>query len=177
MRTHAATGTEVPCCRPALAGSPEPAACNAQLKQATCCMTGCGLKAAEALFASKHWLQHRPDLLLACAQVMCEGDRFDRLIRRAFQTCDELAFKVRGCLCVSVCCACVCGVRVYVVCACTCGMRVCVRVWGGAWVSLRMCVCVHVCVVCACISCVHVHVVCKRVSCVSECVHARAPVM
>eukprot|EP00983_Pelagomonas_calceolata_P071156 1151098-Pelagomonas_calceolata.AAC.2 len=28
------------------------------------------------------------------AQVMCEGDRFDRLIRRAFQTCDELAFKV-----------------------------------------------------------------------------------
>jgi len=29
-------------------------------------------------------------------QVMCEGDRFDRLIRRAFQTCDELAFKVGG---------------------------------------------------------------------------------
>jgi len=28
------------------------------------------------------------------AEVMCEGDRFDRLIRRAFQTCDELAFKV-----------------------------------------------------------------------------------
>jgi hypothetical protein len=27
-------------------------------------------------------------------QVMCEGDRFDKLIRRAFQTCDELAFKV-----------------------------------------------------------------------------------
>ncbi len=25
---------------------------------------------------------------------MCEGDRFDKLIRRAFQTCDELAFKV-----------------------------------------------------------------------------------
>jgi len=28
------------------------------------------------------------------AEVMCEGDRFDRLIRRAFQTCDELLFKV-----------------------------------------------------------------------------------
>ncbi|GAX77716.1 hypothetical protein CEUSTIGMA_g5159.t1 [Chlamydomonas eustigma] len=28
------------------------------------------------------------------AEVMCEGDRFDKLIRRAFQTCDELAFKV-----------------------------------------------------------------------------------
>ncbi len=28
------------------------------------------------------------------AEVLCEGDRFDRLIRRAFQTCDELAFKV-----------------------------------------------------------------------------------
>jgi hypothetical protein len=26
---------------------------------------------------------------------MVEGDRFDRLIRRAFQTGDELAFKVR----------------------------------------------------------------------------------
>ncbi len=31
------------------------------------------------------------------AEAMCEGDRFDRLIRRAFQTCDELAFKVGGC--------------------------------------------------------------------------------
>lgn len=30
------------------------------------------------------------------AEVLCEGDRFDRLIRRAFQTCDELAFKVRA---------------------------------------------------------------------------------
>lgn len=28
------------------------------------------------------------------AEVLCEGDRFDRLIRRAFQTCDELMFKV-----------------------------------------------------------------------------------
>ncbi|KAG1668473.1 hypothetical protein FOA52_005246 [Chlamydomonas sp. UWO 241] len=28
------------------------------------------------------------------AEVMCEGDRFDKLIRRGFQTCDELAFKV-----------------------------------------------------------------------------------
>jgi hypothetical protein len=28
------------------------------------------------------------------AEVMCEGDRFDKIIRRAFQTCDELAFKV-----------------------------------------------------------------------------------
>jgi hypothetical protein len=28
------------------------------------------------------------------AEVMVEGDRFDRLIRRAFQTGDELAFKV-----------------------------------------------------------------------------------
>ena len=28
------------------------------------------------------------------AEVMCEGERFDKLIRRAFQTCDELAFKV-----------------------------------------------------------------------------------
>ncbi|MEW5306391.1 MAG: hypothetical protein WDW36_008859 [Sanguina aurantia] len=28
------------------------------------------------------------------AEVLCEGDRFDRLIKRAFQTCDELAFKV-----------------------------------------------------------------------------------
>ncbi len=150
MRTHAATGTEVPCCRPALAGSPEPAACNAQLKQATCCMTGCGLKAAEALFASKHWLQHRPDLLLACAQVMCEGDRFDRLIRRAFQTCDELAFKVRGCLCVSVCCACVCGVRVYMWYA---SVRACVGGCVGESAHVCMCACVcgvRVYLVCAC---------------------------
>ncbi|KAJ9509067.1 hypothetical protein QJQ45_001546 [Haematococcus lacustris] len=28
------------------------------------------------------------------AEALCEGDRFDRLIRRAFQTRDELAFKV-----------------------------------------------------------------------------------
>eukprot|EP00201_Polytomella_parva_P001957 CAMPEP_0175087588 /NCGR_PEP_ID=MMETSP0052_2-20121109/29914_1 /TAXON_ID=51329 ORGANISM="Polytomella parva, Strain SAG 63-3" /NCGR_SAMPLE_ID=MMETSP0052_2 /ASSEMBLY_ACC=CAM_ASM_000194 /LENGTH=860 /DNA_ID=CAMNT_0016359951 /DNA_START=75 /DNA_END=2653 /DNA_ORIENTATION=- len=28
------------------------------------------------------------------AEVLCEGDRFDRLVRRAFQTCDELLFKV-----------------------------------------------------------------------------------
>mmetsp|Transcript_6170 Transcript_6170/g.13429 ORF Transcript_6170/g.13429 Transcript_6170/m.13429 type:complete len:806 (-) Transcript_6170:755-3172(-) len=28
------------------------------------------------------------------AEIMCENDRFDRLIRRAFHTCDELAFKV-----------------------------------------------------------------------------------
>jgi len=28
------------------------------------------------------------------AEAMCEGDRFDKLIRRGFQTCDELAFKV-----------------------------------------------------------------------------------
>lgn len=27
-------------------------------------------------------------------QTLCEGDRFDKLIRRAFQTCDELLFKV-----------------------------------------------------------------------------------
>lgn len=25
---------------------------------------------------------------------MCEGDRFDKMMRRAFQTCDELMFKV-----------------------------------------------------------------------------------
>jgi hypothetical protein len=30
---------------------------------------------------------------------MCEGDRFDKLIRRAFQTCDELAFKVLRNIC------------------------------------------------------------------------------
>eukprot|EP00955_Chlamydomonas_euryale_P118839 366562-Chlamydomonas_euryale.AAC.16 len=30
------------------------------------------------------------------AEAMCEGDRFDKLIRRGFQTCDELAFKTEG---------------------------------------------------------------------------------
>lgn len=46
----------------------------------------------------EHPLILRP--ALSCAvlcmlrQVLCEGDRFDRLIRRAFQTCDELMFKV-----------------------------------------------------------------------------------
>ncbi|GLC39950.1 Adenylyl-sulfate kinase (APS kinase), partial [Pleodorina starrii] len=28
------------------------------------------------------------------AETLCEGDRFDKMIRRAFQTCDELMFKV-----------------------------------------------------------------------------------
>lgn len=29
-----------------------------------------------------------------CAEMMCDGDRFDRMIRNAFAKCDELAFKV-----------------------------------------------------------------------------------
>lgn len=29
-----------------------------------------------------------------CAEMLCDGDRFDRMIRNAFAKCDELAFKV-----------------------------------------------------------------------------------
>ncbi len=45
------------------------------------------------LLCRTHTPSH-PTSLPPPLQTLCEGDRFDRMIRRAFQTCDELMFKV-----------------------------------------------------------------------------------
>ncbi|KAG2449627.1 hypothetical protein HYH02_005160 [Chlamydomonas schloesseri] len=65
--------------------------------------TDCLNKMYDMLMRVQADLRNTPELIALAvnltqnprnAETMCEGDRFDKMMRRAFQTCDELMFKV-----------------------------------------------------------------------------------